>query len=71
METDSNREYYFDINRCQRCGCNHKNMVFRLLTNPADEYQFWGMCDFMAEPLLLKVIGGPIQKDNQEKNENG
>jgi len=39
---------------CLQCGCNHKNVVFRL-RNDIRRYTHWGICPETKKQILIKV----------------
>lgn len=40
---------------CARCGADH-DVNFIPLTNPPDQYDWWGMCPNLHEPILMSVM---------------
>lgn len=44
------------VSNCSRCGKDHATVAFTRLTNPTDEWIWWGFCPVLAEPILLKEI---------------
>lgn len=42
-----------DVKSCQRCGKDHDAMLFMPLSNPIDEYAWWGLCVETGQPVLL------------------
>ena len=49
-----------DVVGCARCGGDHPNRQFLELSNAQDEYGHWSLCPYTGEPLLCKVIRGPM-----------
>lgn len=49
-----------NVRQCQRCGQDHV-MEFTPLTNPANEYEWWGMCPNLKEPVLLMFTPQPVE----------
>lgn len=49
------RSFLIDVKVCARCGGEHRNLMFRSLSNPADDWVFWGTCPVLREPVLLKM----------------
>ncbi|MBE3087993.1 MAG: hypothetical protein IMZ71_02600 [Chloroflexi bacterium] len=45
-----------DVKGCARCGGNHKNLLFEKLTKPAKDYQWWALCPFLQEPILMRAV---------------
>lgn len=45
------------VNRCQRCGQDHKDLQFASLDNAIDEWQWWAMCPVKQQPILLCAVG--------------
>ena len=43
------------VKGCQRCGTDHE-IEFRHLTNPADEWNWWGVCPVTNEPVLMRFV---------------
>ncbi len=43
-----------DVKSCQRCGKDHQ-IYFDKLKNPADEFNYWGMCSKTGQPVLLRI----------------
>lgn len=54
---------------CSRCGENHTDLKFGLLTNPVlgndgkEEYTHWTLCPTNDEPILMKILAR--DKDNR------
>lgn len=44
-----------DVNKCQRCGKDHSQLLFYPLANPADLYKWWSICPVTQQPLMVKV----------------
>jgi hypothetical protein len=42
-----------DVKHCSRCGGDHAQLVFKKLTRPAATFQFWAMCPYLGEPILM------------------
>ena len=40
---------------CVRCEKGHKDLVFRKLKRPQDDFTHWAMCPTTGEPLLCKA----------------
>ena len=49
-------EVSFPVNRCARCGDNHKQVSFKKLTRPSDEWTHWAKCPNLGEPILFKIL---------------
>jgi len=48
------------IRNCARCQQEHKDLEFRPLTNPIEDYDgtiwnYWALCPNNGEPILLAV----------------
>jgi len=49
-----------DVVGCARCGRSHCTPFYEF-TNPVElgddvAYTHWGMCDFLAEPILMAIV---------------
>lgn len=44
-----------DVKNCQRCGEDHSGLQFRPLRNPADEYNWFGICRNSRQPILMAI----------------
>lgn len=52
---NSQNEMVTHVRNCQRCGQDHF-MKFAPLTNPADEWDHWGMCPITTQPVLMRFV---------------
>lgn len=43
-----------EVERCQRCGLDHK-VSFSRLNNPTDEWDWFGYCPVNSQPLLMRA----------------
>lgn len=55
-----------DVGNCARCGQNHSKLLFKELTQAADEWQWWAACPTNGEPIMLKVDEGPKTEDGSD-----
>lgn len=44
-----------DVKKCQRCGSDHHGMIFERLSNPVDEFTFYGFCPTNGQPVLMQI----------------
>jgi hypothetical protein len=51
-------EFKTDIERCARCGGDHKNVPFKPFTRPSPHYTHWAPCPNIAEPILMRIDTG-------------
>lgn len=47
---------YVDVRDCARCGGDHDHVIFKPLRNAADEWDWWGTCPALGQPIFVKVI---------------
>lgn len=45
-----------NVRNCARCGQDHNDLEFVLLSNPTDEYGWWASCPFNGQPISLAVV---------------
>lgn len=57
---DSIVQLVVDIKQCQRCEEDHDDLVFKLLSNPVDDWNSWSICPKTQQPVLLRVV---VKKD--------
>lgn len=49
------RRYIHNLKNCARCGENHNSIEIGKLTNPIDNFDFWGFCPNTGEPILVSM----------------
>mgnify|MGYP006297879239 CR=1 FL=1 len=54
-ESDLDKLVYMDVMRCARCGKNHRHLAFYPLTNPSDEFDYFGVCPVLWQPVLMAI----------------
>ncbi len=45
----------FNIVTCARCGGKHRDLFFRKLAHPCDEYTHWAPCPNNDEPIMMNL----------------
>lgn len=45
-----------DLPACARCGEGHDKLLFKPLTNPLDNFEYWSLCPTTGEPILMWAI---------------
>lgn len=44
------------VSGCARCGDDHDRVTFaEFQHNPHGQYEWWGMCPALQEPILLRI----------------
>ena len=51
--------FKIDVNRCARCGKNHKAVRFTKFINPGGPFTHWAHCPFTDDPILMTVTVPP------------
>jgi len=44
------------VQRCQRCGETHEDLLFEPLLNPVNDKKHWTMCPIVQQPILLSIV---------------
>lgn len=59
------------LERCARCGKNHRNLEFIPLYRPIQYAEglspitHWALCPNNGDPILMRITDGKIQKQNR------
>ena len=51
------------VRSCQRCGQDHKDLNFEVLSNSVTEWTHWAMCPIVMQRILLQIV------DDENKDE--
>lgn len=54
-ENRSKSQFVTNVRSCQRCGKDHNAMPFTPLSNPVDDWTYFGVCSQTQQPVMLKV----------------
>ena len=58
-------DFNVTVRNCARCGKDHVGMTFHQLSNPTDEWKYWGTCWKTKQPVLLKIETVPDESNNR------
>lgn len=53
------KSFFTSVKNCNRCSSDHDEVWFTMLTNPPDDWKYWGTCPTLGEPIFLKVADVP------------
>lgn len=56
-----------DVFQCQRCACDHKQLILKPLKNACDEYKWFSMCPFTDQPILVCTSSDQLELINKRK----
>lgn len=65
MSTGTKDEVHpLNLERCARCGNDHRGLAFYPLHNPPPHITHWALCPKLGQPILMTIRDeGPIKGD--------
>lgn len=62
-------DVWADVKSCARCGGDHLRVPFGRLTHPFDDFDHWGVCPTLGQPISMKIVKPGAGKAAEEKDD--
>lgn len=56
IERNTYLRYVKNVRGCARCGQDHPTLKVLPISNPIDDFNYWGFCPNTYQPVLVKVM---------------